>query len=182
VGIPTSRNPDTLEGFKSRLSVRIHRILIELPHSTELELRKLHRTGMDSGRAFALELLRGLPTSWEVLRPSEPRLSLYSTKIEFGRPLGGGLNLIFFILSANGSIVVFIGVRWCSGRRLGVGGPLVRPVGQATWPGGQVSSLHRLWALDTLSTTSAGHVDKTVFRNAPTHGRLAKVMWPVGHT
>jgi hypothetical protein len=42
--------------------------------------------------------------------------------------------------------------------------------------------LHRLWALDTLSTTSAGHVDKTVFGNAPTYGRPAKVMWPVGHT
>jgi hypothetical protein len=33
-----------------------------------------------------------------------------------------------------------------------------------------------------LSTTSDGHVDNTVFGNAPTHGRLAKVMWPVGHT
>jgi hypothetical protein len=129
---------------------------------------------MDSGRAFVLELLRGLPTSWEVLRPSELRLSLYSTKIEFGSPLGGRLNLTFFILFADGSIMVFIGgVRWCSGRRLGVGGPLVRPVGHATWPGGQVSSLHHLWALDTLSTSSIGHVDKIVFRNVPTHGRPA---------
>jgi hypothetical protein len=37
-------------------------------------------------------------------------------------------------------------------------------------------------ALDTLSTTFAGHVDKTVFGNAPTHDRLPKVMWPADHT
>jgi hypothetical protein len=90
VGIPTSRDPDTPEGLESWLSVRILRILTELPHSTELELRKLHRTQIDFSRASALELLRGLLTRWEVLRPSEPHLSLYSTKIEFGRPLGGG--------------------------------------------------------------------------------------------
>jgi hypothetical protein len=35
VGIPTSRNPNTLEGLKSRLSVRIHRISAELPYSTD---------------------------------------------------------------------------------------------------------------------------------------------------
>jgi hypothetical protein len=44
VGIPTSQNPDTPEGLESQLSVRIHKILAELPHSTELELGKLHRT------------------------------------------------------------------------------------------------------------------------------------------
>jgi hypothetical protein len=138
---------------------------------------------MDSGRASMLELLLLLPTSREVLWPSEPRLSLYSRKIEFGSPLGGGLNLTFFTLSARGSTVVFIrGVRRCSGRWLGVWGPLVRLTSHATWPGSQVSSLHHLWALDTLSTASAGHVDKMVFRNARTHGRPAKVMWPTGHT
>jgi hypothetical protein len=42
VGIPTSQNPDTPEGFESRFSVRIRRIPAELPHSTELELGKLH--------------------------------------------------------------------------------------------------------------------------------------------
>jgi hypothetical protein len=57
MGIPTSRDPDTLEGLESRLSIGIHRILAELPHLTELELEKLHRTRMDSGRAFVLELL-----------------------------------------------------------------------------------------------------------------------------
>jgi hypothetical protein len=39
---------------------------------------------MDSGGASALELLQGLSTSWEVLRPSEPPPSLYSTKNELG--------------------------------------------------------------------------------------------------
>jgi hypothetical protein len=76
VGIPTSLDPNTLEGLESRLSVEIHRIPAELPHSTELELRKLCRTQTDSSRSFTLELLQGLPTSREVLRPSEPRLSL----------------------------------------------------------------------------------------------------------
>jgi hypothetical protein len=89
VGIPTSRDPDTPEGLKSQLSVGIQRIMAERPHSTKLELEKLHRIQMDSGRAYVLELLRGLSTSWEVLRPSKPRLSLYFTKIVFGSPLGG---------------------------------------------------------------------------------------------
>jgi hypothetical protein len=84
MGIPTSRNPDTPEELESRLPVGIRRIPAELPHSTKPELRKLHRTQMDSGRASALELLRGLPTSWEVLRPSEPHLSIYSTRMNLG--------------------------------------------------------------------------------------------------
>jgi hypothetical protein len=44
MGISTSQDPDTPEGLNSRLSVRIHRIPVELPHSTELDLRKLCRT------------------------------------------------------------------------------------------------------------------------------------------
>jgi hypothetical protein len=67
VGILRSQNPDTPEGLESWLSVRIHKILVELPHSTEPELRKLRRTQTDSGRASALELLRELPTSRKVL-------------------------------------------------------------------------------------------------------------------
>jgi hypothetical protein len=43
-------------------------------------------------------------------------------------------------------------------------------------------SLHRLWALDTFSTASDGHIDKTVFGNAPTHARPTKVMRLAGHT
>jgi hypothetical protein len=44
MGIPTGRNPDTPEGLENQLSVRIHRILIVLLHSTEPELGKLHQT------------------------------------------------------------------------------------------------------------------------------------------
>jgi hypothetical protein len=84
VGISISQDPNTPEGLESRLSVGIHRILAELPHSTELELKNLRRIRMDSGRAFDLKLLRGLSASREVLRPSEPRISLYSTKNELG--------------------------------------------------------------------------------------------------
>jgi hypothetical protein len=40
MGIPTSQNPDTLEGLECRLSVGIRRILVELLHSTKLELQK----------------------------------------------------------------------------------------------------------------------------------------------
>jgi hypothetical protein len=39
MGIPTSWNLDTPEGLKQRLSVGIHRILVELPHSSKLEPR-----------------------------------------------------------------------------------------------------------------------------------------------
>jgi hypothetical protein len=70
MGIPTSWNLDTLEELESQFSVGIRRILAELPHLTELELRKLHQTRTDSGTASALKLLRGLPRSREVLRPS----------------------------------------------------------------------------------------------------------------
>jgi hypothetical protein len=60
VGILTRQNPDTPEGLESRLSVRIHRILVELPHSTELELKKLRWTQTDSIWDSMLELLWGL--------------------------------------------------------------------------------------------------------------------------
>jgi hypothetical protein len=87
MGIPTSQNPDAPEGLKSRLSVRIHRILAEILHSTELEHGKLCRSRTDSDRASTLELLRGLLTSRKVLRPSEPHLSLSLLyKNELGRP------------------------------------------------------------------------------------------------
>jgi hypothetical protein len=88
MGILMRQNPDTPEGLESRLSVRICRIPVELMHSTELELEKLCRSRMDSDRAFALKLRRGLLTSWEVLWPSEPHLSLYSTKNELGSTIG----------------------------------------------------------------------------------------------
>jgi hypothetical protein len=77
VGLPTSQN------------LPIHRILVELPHLTKLEIGKLCRTWMESTRAFVLELLRGLPTSQKVLRLSECRLSLYSTRMNLGALQGG---------------------------------------------------------------------------------------------
>jgi hypothetical protein len=43
MGILTSWNLDTPKGLKSRLLVGIRRIRAEFPHSTELELGKLHR-------------------------------------------------------------------------------------------------------------------------------------------
>jgi hypothetical protein len=76
MGILTSWDPDTPEGLESWLSVRIRRILEALSHSIELELRKLRRIQTDSDSASTLELLRGLPTSREVLQPSKPHLSL----------------------------------------------------------------------------------------------------------
>jgi hypothetical protein len=54
VAMSTSRDPNTIEGLESRLSVGIHKIPAELPHSNELELRKLGRIWMDSGRASVL--------------------------------------------------------------------------------------------------------------------------------
>jgi hypothetical protein len=87
-GIPTTQNPDIPEGLESQLLVGIHRIPAELPHSIELELRKLHRARMDYGRASTLELLWELLTSREVLRPSEPHLSLLY-KNELGSSIGG---------------------------------------------------------------------------------------------
>jgi hypothetical protein len=67
MGILKGQDPDTPEGLDSRLCVGIRRILAELLHSTELELRKLCRTQTDSGKASVLELLQGLLTSRELL-------------------------------------------------------------------------------------------------------------------
>jgi hypothetical protein len=57
MSIPTSRNPDTLEGLETQLSIGSRRILAELPHSTEPELGKLRQTRTDSSRASMFELL-----------------------------------------------------------------------------------------------------------------------------
>jgi hypothetical protein len=88
MGIPTSQNPDTPEGLESRLSIGIHRILTELPHSTEIELERRRRIRIDSSGASTLELLQGFAIGQEVLRPSEPCLSLYSIKNELGSTVG----------------------------------------------------------------------------------------------
>jgi hypothetical protein len=91
--ILTSQDSSTPEGLESWFSIKIHRIPAELPHSTEVELKKLRRTQTDSGRALALELLRGLLTIREVLQPSEPHLSLYSTRTKLGSTLEAKLTL-----------------------------------------------------------------------------------------
>jgi hypothetical protein len=109
MGIPIRQNPDTPEGLESPLSVRICRIPAELPHSTKLELGKLHRIRTDSGRAFILELLRGHPTSQEVLQPSEPRLSLSLLYKEWSWENYRKLNLTFFTLFVRRSMGAFIG-------------------------------------------------------------------------
>jgi hypothetical protein len=47
-------------------------------------------------------------------------------------------------------------------------GPLVRLAGHATWSGGQVSSLHRLWAMDTLSSAFCWTCRQNGFWNCTT--------------
>jgi hypothetical protein len=106
--------------------------------STKLELRKLRRTRMDFGRASALELLWGLLTSSQVLRPSKPCLSLYSTRTKLGSTLEA--KLTFFTVSARRSRGVFIeGLSRCFGWKWCFGGPLVRPASHLVWSGSQVS-------------------------------------------
>jgi hypothetical protein len=91
--IPTRQDSNTPEGLESQFSVKICRIPVELPHSIDLELKKLCRTQMDFGKASVLELLRGLPTSREVLQPSKPHLSLHSTRTKLGSTLEAKLTL-----------------------------------------------------------------------------------------
>jgi hypothetical protein len=134
------------------ISVEPERVLVELLCSSYSE------DSQQAGKSSSSQNLTSLPSlqewTWEHYR---------------------GLNLTLFTLSAVRSTMVFIGVKRYYGRILGAWGPLVRL-------GSKVFSLDHLWALDTLSTASAGHVDKIVFGNVPTHGRPAKVMWPVSHT
>jgi hypothetical protein len=120
-----------------------------------------------------LELLGGLPTCREVLRPSEPCLSLLYQ--EWTWEHYRKLNLTFFTLSVGGSMGVFIGgLNWCFAQKWGSGGPLVRSASQLGWLGGQILWLHRLWALDTLCTDLPWHVGKAEFEKAPTPSRPAK--------
>jgi hypothetical protein len=93
---------------------------------------------MDSGRASVLKLLSGLPTSWEVLWPSEPRLFLYSTRTKLGSTLEAKLTLSsHFLLGAVGGI--YRGVKSVLWVKVGSGDPLIRPAGHLGWSGGQVS-------------------------------------------
>jgi hypothetical protein len=98
---------------------------------------------MDSGRASTLKLLQGL---LQVGKSSGPQnLTSLSILQEWTWEHYRGINLTLFTLSAEGSTMTFIGgIRRCCGTRLGTWGPHDRPADHATWPGGQVSSLHCL--------------------------------------
>jgi hypothetical protein len=84
VGILTSQNPDRPEGLKQRLSVRIHRIRVELPHSRKLEPRnpvepqriliELPRSSYEEGSRQA-----GRPSSPQSLTTLPIRLHLATT-------------------------------------------------------------------------------------------------------
>jgi hypothetical protein len=100
-------------------------------------------TWIDSDRASVLELLRGLS---QVGKSSGPQnLASLSTLLEWTWEHYRGLNLTFFTLSTGRSRRLFIGgLSRCLGRSWGSGGPLVRPVGHLTWPGGQALWQHCL--------------------------------------
>jgi hypothetical protein len=87
VGIPASWNLDTIEGLESRLSIRIHRILAELLHLTELELEKLRRI-----RTQELLCSSYSKDSRQARKSYSPQkltsLSLYSTKNELRSTIG----------------------------------------------------------------------------------------------
>jgi hypothetical protein len=134
-----------------------------------------------SFRARATPRTPDKPGSPPTLRTSPLSLSLYSTRMNMGALYGAKPHSLhtFYHGEQSGTYRRSKVVLW---PKIGQ----VRPTCQAdrpcTWPGGQVSSLHSLWALDTLSTASSGHVNKTFFVNAKTHGQPAKVVWPVDHT
>jgi hypothetical protein len=67
VGILTSQNLDTPKGLEQRLSIRIHRILVELPHLSKLEPRNPVRPWR-----ISVELPRSSyeEGSWQARRPS----------------------------------------------------------------------------------------------------------------
>jgi hypothetical protein len=52
--------------------------------------------------------------------------------------------------------------------KVALGGPLVRPIGQLGWPGGQGSWPHQLWALDAPCSNLPLHVGKVEIEKVPT--------------
>jgi hypothetical protein len=76
---------------------------------------------MNSGRALACEPLRGLPTSQEVIRPSEPRHSLYSTRTNLGSTLEAKLTLSSHLLP-RGVEGIYRGVKLVLWAKVGLGG------------------------------------------------------------
>jgi hypothetical protein len=129
---------------------------------------------MDSNRASTLELLGGLLTRREVLRPSEPHLSLSLVYKEWTWEHYRKLNLTFFTFFARRSRGIFIGgLSQCFGWKWGSGGPLIRPASHLGWPGGQVSWPHRLSHLRSSSyRLNMTHVESVILL-APNLGRPA---------
>jgi hypothetical protein len=158
-------------GLESRSSVGIYRILAELPHSTKLELGKLYRAREDSGRASVLELLWELLTSREVLRPSKPHLSLYSTRTKLGSTLEDKLTLSSrFLPRELGGI--YRGVKSVLWAKVGLGGPTCQ-VGQPSRVVGRSWS-HRLSHLGSFSYRLNVTCVESIISLAPNPGRLAK--------
>jgi hypothetical protein len=173
-GILTSWNPDTPEGLESRLFVRIHRILVELPHSTELELEKLRQTRADFGRASTARATPRTPN--KLGSPPTLRISHLSLLYkEWTWEHYTKLNLTFFTPFARRSKGgIYRGLSQCFGQKWDLGGPLLRSADQLGWPGGQVSWPHWLWALDALCTDLPWHVGKAEFEKALTPSRPTK--------
>jgi hypothetical protein len=122
-----------------------------------------------------LELLRGLLTSREVLWPSEPHLSLYSTRTKLGSTLEAKLTP-----SAERSKGVFIGgLSRCFGQKWGSGGggALVRSTTHLGWPGGHVLWPHRLSHLGSSSYRLNMTRVKSVISLAPNPGQSVGPTW-----
>jgi hypothetical protein len=90
MGIPTSRDHNTPEGLESQLSVRIHRILAELPKLDQTRAQKTPLNPNGFQQSFCARATPRTPNKLGSLPAliTSP-LTLYSTKIEFGSPLGG---------------------------------------------------------------------------------------------
>jgi hypothetical protein len=120
-----------------------------------------------------LELLCGLPTSREVLRPSEPHLSLYSTRTKLGNTLEAKLTISSHFLS--GGVGVFIGGEvGALGESGARGGPLVWTASHLGWPGGQVSWPHRHSHLGSSSYRLNMTCVESIISLVPNPGQPAK--------
>jgi hypothetical protein len=90
---------------------------------------------MNSSRASVLELLRGLLTSWEVLRPSERRLSLYSRRMNLGALLGAKPHSLHtFYRGEHRGIYRSKAVLWPKVGRMGPTWQAGRPCNFSRWP------------------------------------------------
>jgi hypothetical protein len=132
---------------------RNSRILVELPHLTDLELGKLYRSRENSSRTSALEVLQGLSTCRKVLWPSKPRISLYSIRTKLGSTLEAELRRSSHLLSGR-----VWGLSRCFVRKWGSRGPLVRPADHLGWPAGHVLWPDRLSLSDPPITDLTWHV------------------------